>query len=225
MSRERILTAVRQALAVPHPPHPERPAPPPSAVEGVAPRDDLVALLRERFEAVGGHWHAVADLAGAGRVVAGLGPAAGAVWVAPDQDGDWGADALASAVSAGGRRVVRGREEVGDADEIGLGVTGALLAIADSGTLALAAGPDAGRLPGVLPPIHCVVARPEQVVADLEAAMPRIGDRLATGLTSGVILVTGPSKTGDIEGRLVVGVHGPKEIHLVLLPSTRLTGR
>jgi L-lactate dehydrogenase complex protein LldG len=218
MSREQILADVRRALTQSHAPHPERPAPPTTAT---APPIDLdpVSLFRERLEALGGHYHEGDGAAAVAELIAGLGGADGAVWVANDSAGRWQADAIARAVTAGGRRAVRGLDQGVAADGIAVGVTGAMLAIADTGTVALSAGPGAGRLPGVLPPIHCVVITRDQIVLDLEAAMPRIGDRLGAGLTSGVILVSGPSKTGDIEGRLVVGVHGPGEVHVMLLPE------
>jgi L-lactate dehydrogenase complex protein LldG len=218
MSRERILADVRHALARAHASHPERPAPPPPP--GLPPDDqDPISLFRERLEELGGHYHELGDPSAAADLIVGLAASAGAVWVADDPAGPWPADAIAREVNARGCPSVRGLDHGVGADGIAVGVTGAMLAVADTGTVALTAGPGSGRLPGVLPPIHCVVITRDQIVLDLEAAIPRIGDRLAAGLTSGVILVSGPSKTGDIEGRLVVGVHGPRDVHVMLLAA------
>ena len=63
--------------------------------------------------------------------------------------------------------------------------------------------------------MHVIEARSEQLVPDLATALALIGPELA--LSSSVTLVTGPSRTADIELTLTLGVHGPREIHVVLI--------
>lgn len=104
-----------------------------------------------------------------------------------------------------------------------LGISGVTYAIAETGTLALAA--HAGQMRGVslLPPVHIAVARSDQIVATLADCLAQLqaaGDDLQHNLTSCISFITGPSRTGDIELNLTVGVHGPGELHLVLLDDT-----
>jgi L-lactate dehydrogenase complex protein LldG len=61
--------------------------------------------------------------------------------------------------------------------------------------------------------VHVIEAREDQLVPDLPAALARIGPELA--LASAVTLVTGPSRTADIEQTLIRGVHGPRDVHVV----------
>ena len=101
-----------------------------------------------------------------------------------------------------------------------LGISGVTYAIAETGTLALAA--HAGQMRGVslLPPVHIAIAQGEQIVATLADCLARLqaaGDHLQHNLTSCISFITGPSRTGDIELNLTIGVHGPGELHLVIL--------
>jgi L-lactate dehydrogenase complex protein LldG len=101
-----------------------------------------------------------------------------------------------------------------------MGLSGVDYIIAETGTLVLMAG--AGQMRGVslLPPVHVAVARTSQVIATLADYLLLVqaaGVDLQQYLTSCVSFVTGPSRTGDIELKLTVGVHGPGELHLVLL--------
>ena len=101
-----------------------------------------------------------------------------------------------------------------------LGLSGVDYVIAETGTLVLMAR--AGQMRGVslLPPVHVAVARTSQVIATLADYLlltQAVGADLQQYLTSCVSFVTGPSRTGDIELKLTVGVHGPGELHLVLL--------
>lgn len=101
-----------------------------------------------------------------------------------------------------------------------LGLSGVDYVIAETGTLVLTA--QAGQMRGVslLPPVHVAVARTSQVIATLADYLLLVqaaGADLQQHLTSCVSFVTGPSRTGDIELKLTVGVHGPGELHLVLL--------
>ncbi len=102
-----------------------------------------------------------------------------------------------------------------------LGISEADYLIAETGTLALAARPDEPRSLSLLPPVHLVLADHTQLLPDLfdlfaVYARPGVAGA-APALPSGLTLVTGPSKTGDIELRLVTGVHGPGEVHVVLM--------
>jgi L-lactate utilization protein LutC len=101
-----------------------------------------------------------------------------------------------------------------------LGLSGVDYVIAETGTLVLTA--QSGQMRGVslLPPVHVAVARTSQVLATLADYLllaQAAGSDLSQHLTSCVSFVTGPSRTGDIELKLTVGVHGPEELHLVLL--------
>src|SRR5262245_32484817 len=92
--------------------------------------------------------------------------------------------------------------------------------IAETGTLVLMAR--AGQMRGVslLPPVHVAVARTSQVIATLADYLllaQAAGADPQQYLTSCVSFVTGPSRTGDIELKLTIGVHGPGELHLLVL--------
>lgn len=94
-----------------------------------------------------------------------------------------------------------------------VGVTWAELAIAETGTVLLDTGPDRPRLASLAPPTHIVLVKEEAIVAHMEDAM----ERYAAGRTA--VLITGPSRTADIEGVLVRGVHGPGELIVVCVGS------
>jgi len=107
-----------------------------------------------------------------------------------------------------------------------LGLSGVDYVIAETGTLVLMAG--AGQMRGVslLPPVHVAVARTSQVIATLADYLLLVqaaGGDPQQYLTSCVSFVTGPSRTGDIELQLTIGVHGPGELHLLVLDDSNTT--
>ena len=97
----------------------------------------------------------------------------------------------------------------------GVAVTDCVVAIADTGTVAISTRLNGGRRAGLVDPVHVVVVREGQLVPDLAAALERIGPEL--GRASAVTLVTGPSRTADIEQTLVRPAHGPAELHVVFV--------
>jgi len=99
------------------------------------------------------------------------------------------------------------------------GVTGVNFAMADTGTLALESTDEDIRLATTLPEIHFALLDPEKILTDsLEAVAPmrQFHQRDARNY---IAYVTGPSRTADIERVLTIGVHGPKELHILLVPK------
>jgi L-lactate dehydrogenase complex protein LldG len=99
-------------------------------------------------------------------------------------------------------------------------VTGCTLAIAETGTVVLDAGPGRGRRILTLVPDHhiCVVHSPRQVLASLPQAMPRLGPARPQ------TWISGPSATSDIELDRVEGVDGPRTLDVILVTGSRLSG-
>lgn len=91
--------------------------------------------------------------------------------------------------------------------EADLGVTTALVAVAETGSLLLSGG---RRLGSLAPPAHLALVRREAIVENLEQAFDRLESRTS-------VIVTGPSRTADIEGVLVRGVHGPRDVFVLVL--------
>jgi L-lactate utilization protein LutC len=98
-----------------------------------------------------------------------------------------------------------------------IGITGADYLIAETGSVVVASRPNHPRSLSLLPPVHIAVARSEQIVPDLFDLLNSEKFGNPPVLPSCLTLITGPSKTGDIELRLVTGVHGPGEVHVMLI--------
>jgi L-lactate utilization protein LutC len=98
-----------------------------------------------------------------------------------------------------------------------LGVAAPDWAIAETGTLAYAADSGQARSTTLLPPVHLAIVDSDCVLADLVDLPARLASRSVDGVVPrNVVLVTGPSKTGDIELKLTTGVHGPGEVHVLI---------
>jgi L-lactate utilization protein LutC len=97
-----------------------------------------------------------------------------------------------------------------------LGLTGALAGLADTGSIVVASGPGRARSASLLPAIHVALLRVSDLYPDLPTWMAQQGSNLLP-TTANLVIITGPSRTADIELNLVIGVHGPGEIHVILV--------
>ena len=181
---------------------------------------DPAARFRDEFTAAGGRFHAAADAEAAASCVLGLiaSPEPRRVLL--------GRGPFVDPLGLPDRLRGRGVEVIG-ADQVDpdaarepffaadVGVSGVDYLIAETGTIALLSRPEQPRSLSLLPPVHVAVADRSQLLADLfDLFEPKLWP---DGLPSCLSLITGPSKTGDIELRLVTGVHGPGEVHVVLV--------
>ena len=119
--------------------------------------------------------------------------------------------------SFGAESLPAGFESVREADpSIKIGLTGCAAGIANTGTVVLL---DEGETlkASLLPETHLVILRASQLVADLPEALTK------TREAANAVLVSGPSRTADIEMTLTIGVHGPKEIIVFLVHGTAST--
>jgi L-lactate dehydrogenase complex protein LldG len=114
---------------------------------------------------------------------------------------------------AGAGLVIEGRPTIGD-DR--LGITGAFCAIAETGTLVLLAGADAPTATALLPDTHIAVLGAERIVAGMEEAFALIRSERGR-VPRAIHLISGPSRTGDIEQTIVVGAHGPYRVHILVV--------
>src|SRR5579864_5456765 len=106
-----------------------------------------------------------------------------------------------------------------------VGISGANMAIAETGTVVLVTNEGNADLTTTLPPVHIALFGIDKLVATLDdaVAMLRMLPRSGTGqrMTSYVNWITGPSRSADIEQSLTIGVHGPREMHCVILDNGR----
>lgn len=209
-SRERILNTLRKR----EPPFPS--TQPPAAYEPVVPPIDLTpAGLVERF---------VAEATNAGVVVHEVDSPAGGLAAILDLIGDdlvissWDPTEIPlpgldeALASAGVRRV-------GQDDQVRVGLTGASAALAATGSLVLCSGHGRFRTSSLLPELHIAVVSAGQIMPDLESWwLSRAGEGPdAVRQHSNIVIVTGPSRTADIAMQLIMGMHGPRALHLILL--------
>jgi L-lactate dehydrogenase complex protein LldG len=99
---------------------------------------------------------------------------------------------------------------------IDLGLTSAEAGIAATGTLVQHSPGEDQRLAGMISEVHIALLPVSGLVSDSHALAPGFGRRMAAG-TDSTAFITGPSRTADIERVLTLGVHGPLELHAVLL--------
>jgi L-lactate dehydrogenase complex protein LldG len=180
---------------------------------------DLVAMFRANAQAANAVVHGPVSRHGAPRAVAGI--AAGhdaARFIAWD---DLGASGVVSALTAAGLERVehtvaadrRLEHNLGYLD-LDVGVTGATAGLAESGTVVLVHGPGRPRMASLIPEVHIALLDAGKMARTM-AHWAHENSALAANTTN-LVFVTGPSRTGDIEQELNLGVHGPRHVHVVL---------
>ena len=97
-----------------------------------------------------------------------------------------------------------------------LGITGVFCGIAETGTLVILSGADTPTATALLPDTHIAVLHADRIVAGMEEAFALIA-RERGRLPRAVNLISGPSRTGDIEQTIVLGAHGPFRVHILLV--------
>lgn len=185
---------------------------PPPAIENPLER------FLEELAALGGHGQRVDDLAAARNYVVGLAGDWAARLVLRWDDEELERLAVDGPLRDTGVQVAVWsqlddlRELAARAD---IGLTTADWAVAETGSISVSSGPGRGRSVALLPPTHVAILPTARVLPTLGDAIARLG---AGGeLPASVAFHTGPSRSGDIEMTLTVGVHGPGDVHVVLV--------
>jgi L-lactate dehydrogenase complex protein LldG len=110
--------------------------------------------------------------------------------------------------------VTSGRSDGGDPNAVSHAFGG----VAESGTLAMLSGPDNPTTLNFLPDNHIVVVSAADIVGDYETVWSRLRARLGKGRMPRTInLITGPSRSADIEQTLLLGAHGPRTLHIIVV--------
>lgn len=100
-----------------------------------------------------------------------------------------------------------------------VGISGAEAALAATGSLVLASGTGRYRATSLLPPVHIAVITRDQILPDLEhwVAWQRANGLPAFNQASNIAIISGPSRTADIAMESILGMHGPGEVHVVIM--------
>ena len=207
-ARDEILARVRSALAGSAPPPPVERRYRGAGKAATASSPELVDVLVDRLEDYRAHVHRT-GAAGLADTIAGVLRARSArkVVVPAGLPRPWVTDAAEALVDTGELTVA----ELDDTDGV---VTGCAVAIADTGTIILDAGPDQGRRAITLvPDLHVCVVRADQVVRGVPEGLARLDP------TRPLTFISGPSATSDIELNRVEGVHGPRTLDVVLVDA------
>jgi len=185
---------------------------------------DLRAMFTRELTQVGGVVHCVRDLAtlrdGLSTLVADSGArnivaSARAEFTVFELESTFdkiGVICADSVMSPGGAGAATFRAQCAAAD---IGITTALAAVAETGSVLLAATPACPRSVSLLPRMHVAIVQESQLVARIGNAL-----RLARDPASQMLFVTGPSRTSDIENDLTIGVHGPAAVVVFLLENS-----
>ena len=183
-----------------------------------APIEDPPTRFIEELEALGGHGRRVETLEEAREYVLSLARERGAKllirWDVEELErlGVDGPLEEAGVEVALWRDLEDFREVAAKAD---IGLSTAEWAIADTGSLVLTSGPGKGRTVTLLPPTYVAVVAAEKVLRTVPEAIEKYAR--ADELPANVVFHTGPSRSGDIEMEIFVGMHGPGDVHVILV--------
>ena len=95
-------------------------------------------------------------------------------------------------------------------------ITGADAALAETGSLVVTSGPGKSRMVSLLPPVHIALVPVSRLTNDIFTYMAAQGNNTPDTMPANRVFITGPSKSGDIEQILALGMHGPKRCIVIL---------
>jgi len=173
------------------------------------PVDDLLSLFKNNLEAV----------AGKCKVVSGESEASAAIqeiisYLKPQTLAVSDSNTVSSVVDQINTNVtVLKNASKSDLFDCDIGITCAQWAIAETGTLVLESETESNRLISLIPPVHICMLKAEKI----RQTMGEVLECVRQSLNPTVTFITGPSRTSDIELTLAIGVHGPKELHVIII--------
>jgi L-lactate dehydrogenase complex protein LldG len=183
----------------------------------IAERTDLIALFEGRCRRLGVVVVTASRDGVAGEVVAILRERGARSVVVADDLGDARVTLLQTLESAGVDLLAGATAR--EAEPAEAGVSRAHFAIAETGSLAVVGNDPQPRFATMLVPLHIALVDQSRLFASLDQAGAEIEALMSSG-TRCVSLVTGPSRTADVEKTLAVGVHGPREVVVVLVEDS-----
>ena len=222
ITREEFLNRIRATLGRDSSSHP--PTPPRSGSDELirlTPRgENLAEIFVQRATSMGMTVHRI-PMDALGRLIQSLLSDLQAKTVALDMPSfleDFIRDAIADRWKVIDPKLARNLDVQFDCD---VGITGIVGAIAETGTLVLSSDKARSRGTFLIPPVHIAVMWESHIAADMIDFMAFAQLYVKNHISSALTFVTGPSKTADIEGILITGVHGPKAVHVIVLENPK----
>lgn len=193
---------------------------------------DLPARLGEEIAAVGGVAHVAESINDARRMLerllAEIRPASCLCWEHPflDEIGLWALLACLKIEPLSYDRLAElsAEQRRGRSLAAGLGITACDFAVAETGSVALCSAPGRERTASLLPPVYVTLVDESVILPDLFDLFDQPGIAGPDALPSNLVLITGPSKTGDVELTLTTGVHGPGVWHVIIVRRSKASG-
>jgi L-lactate dehydrogenase complex protein LldG len=216
--RENILARVREALQNPAPARHESPArtgtPRQWLPKAGATFDERLTLFQANAAELKADFHLFADHTELNLRIRSLQEAEGWKRIASHRGELAGAACQAAGLPV---LITDSGYPVSELEACDAGITECDALIAQTGSVLITGRSAGGRALSVLPPHHVVIARREQLLPDLPAAFELLKQKYAPDYPGFISLITGPSRTGDIERILVLGAHGPKKLTIFCL--------
>lgn len=184
---------------------------------------DYVERFKIELQALASSVYGPFDAAGTAEAVVGIIQQKRAFKVLAWDEGEIGCPPLGDALERASIQIVVGdvpnnREHqtvLEQLAQIEVGLTGAKAGLADTGSIIVASGPGRPRNASLLPPVHIAILRVSSLFPTMQDWLAAQGAALAPE-TANLVVITGGSRTSDIELQLTLGMHGPKELHVVL---------
>lgn len=239
--REEFLSSISKALKIQEKDRlsqPDRPLPPPlENVMPAIPADQLAERFEEELKALGCNPYRAPSLPALEGILRSILEQSQAQTVALSRNPLLGQLQIAAMIEGWGKRVDVWQGSTSEPPESGtfreacfaadVGITGADFILAETGSLVLTSLTEGSQLASLAPPVHVALYRRSQLRGSLDEVLqnlPVSRDPAKPSPARSVVFVTGPSRTADIEQILVRGVHGPREVHAILIEEACLAG-
>ena len=220
MDRETFLGRVRSSISGDT--LPDGPLADPGPLVPDLPELDLLERFTESVDAVSGVVHVDGVVTALDQIVASHGPGRLLAWDeeqlpvggAVGRFTDAGCETVAGVVptDASGRR-----DHQADYLDVRYGLTGAEAAFAESGSIVVRSGSGRPRMASLVPLVHIALLPVNRIFRSQMHWLTRPESELEGA--ANVVYITGPSRTADIEQQINLGVHGPRELHVILVPG------
>jgi L-lactate dehydrogenase complex protein LldG len=185
-------------------------------------KGELIEVFTKEIESLSGKCYQASSLAEVTRIILGIVAQNNCLLVVKQRLGIEGEEQIRTELERHGVHVSDLEECEKPVDALSaadMAITPADLLIAKTGTLAISTKGDEERLASCLPRIHVAIMSTGRIESDPLDAARYLSDRLQSESPSSVTFVSGPSRTADIEMKLILGVHGPHQVHVVILTS------